>query len=236
MRLEAGEDQAAAWTADGALGLLRPRASGSRWGRNATRHDRRWSAATRRRTGIAPVATATLALTAPDPANSTASTATASTATVSMAARCGESAQARTARRWPATCHSQESALSTPPGRPVANPSPSIAAPESSYYVNGMPLRRPPPAPRRENPPVFAAPSPAVAAAVNPAGLRSAATCRRCPPCSSPSESRHSAGLAATRPSHAPSPPTAGPPLPRGWAPSARPSPAYHANPTASPN
>jgi hypothetical protein len=102
----AGVDQAAAWTADGALGLLRPRASGSHCGRNATRHDWRWSAATRRRTGIVPVATARLALTAREPANSTASTATASTATVSMAARCGVSVHAKMAGSWPATCHS----------------------------------------------------------------------------------------------------------------------------------
>src|ERR1700677_4558152 len=80
------KDQTAAWTADGALGPLRPRASGSRCGRNATRHDLRLSAATRRRTGIAPVATATLALTAREPARLTESTAAASTATESTGA------------------------------------------------------------------------------------------------------------------------------------------------------
>jgi hypothetical protein len=84
--------QAAAGAADGALGLVLPRASGSRCRRKATRHDLSRSAATRRVTGTPVTAPARLAPAATQP-----TTTTASTATASMAARWGVSAHMRTA-------------------------------------------------------------------------------------------------------------------------------------------
>ena len=49
-------EMAAAWAADGALGLARPAASGSRWRKNAARQDFSRSAEARRIMGSAAVA------------------------------------------------------------------------------------------------------------------------------------------------------------------------------------
>src|SRR6202050_3996325 len=98
--------KAAAGAADGALGLARPAASGSRWRRNAARQDFSRSARARRSSGIAAVTRARPAI-AVSSAKTAAKAAPASTAPASTVSADGLTASCARSRSRPASTASR---------------------------------------------------------------------------------------------------------------------------------